>query len=174
MADISKIILPSGDEYSLKDSVFAASAAAGITSTDISNWNAKVSDDKTWNGISLANGTTLGQSVSYVPAKSNSKNNDNGSMYFLPISNTPTANNGAKYNASAYLSSTTPAATDNSTKVATTAYVKTAISNIDIPALEPVANVEAMLTSLGLAINLNLTAAATGTAETGHAVVQEG
>ena len=29
------------------DPVFSASAAAGISATDISNWNAKVSDDKT-------------------------------------------------------------------------------------------------------------------------------
>lgn len=172
MADISKIILPSGDEYNLKDSVFAASAAAGITSTDISNWNAKVSDDKTWNGVSL-------DKTSQVT---------NGADFYVPYIATTTstqaklmpAGDGAvKYrlvsrDGSGYIKSTTPAATENSTKVATTAYVTRAISNIDIPALEPVANVEAMLTSLGLAINLNLTAAAAGTAETGHAVVQEG
>lgn len=56
MADISQVKLPNGDTYNLVDEtsgyiknytetdpVFSASAAAGITSTDISNWNAKVS-----------------------------------------------------------------------------------------------------------------------------------
>lgn len=173
MADISKIILPSGDEYNLKDSVFAASAAAGITSTDISNWNAKVSDDKTWNGVTLSLSTTAMSNNSFrIPFMWDVGNQT--SMRMGHAGKQPTASYIAMYDANAYLNSTTPTATDNSTKVATTAYVTTAISNIDIPALEPVANVEAMLTSLGLAINLNLTAAATGTAETGHAVVQEG
>lgn len=54
MADISQVKLPNGDTYNLVDEtsgyiknytetdpVFSASAAAGITSTDISNWNSK-------------------------------------------------------------------------------------------------------------------------------------
>ncbi len=39
----------------------------------------------------------------------------------------------AKYDINAYLYSTTPSANDNSTKVATTTYVDTAISGISIP-----------------------------------------
>jgi len=35
------------------DPIFSASAAAGITSTDISNWNAKVSDTGNWNDVAL-------------------------------------------------------------------------------------------------------------------------
>lgn len=58
MADISQIKLPNGDTYNLVDEtsgyiknyievdpVFSASAAAGITSTDIANWNAKSDTD---------------------------------------------------------------------------------------------------------------------------------
>ena len=44
------------------------------------------------------------------------------------LTSTPTANKGAKYDSSAYLNSTTPAANDNSTKVATTAYVDAAVA----------------------------------------------
>ena len=39
-----------------------------------------------------------------------------------------------------------------------------------LPTLEPMANVEAMLTSYGLNASANLTQAQTGTAETDHAV----
>lgn len=120
------------------DPVFSASAAAGISSTDISNWNAKVSDDKTWNGVELAKQSTTNSGDStYVPlATSTSPIN----MSFTPVKKTPTANAIAKYDASAYLYSTTPSADDNSTKVATAAYVNNAISNaeeISISSTEP-------------------------------------
>ena len=59
MADISQVKLPNGDTYNLVDEtsgyiknytetdpVFSASAAAGITATDISNWNGKSSTDE--------------------------------------------------------------------------------------------------------------------------------
>lgn len=59
MADVSQIKLPNGDTYNLVDEtsgyiknytetdpVFSASAAAGITSTDISNWNGKSDTDE--------------------------------------------------------------------------------------------------------------------------------
>ena len=54
MADISQVKLPNGDTYNLVDEtsgyiknyietdpIFSASAASGITATDITNWNAK-------------------------------------------------------------------------------------------------------------------------------------
>jgi hypothetical protein len=110
------------------DPVFSASAAAGITSTDISNWNSKVSDDKTWNGVELVkqSATNTGDGT-YIPlATSISPIN----MSFTPVKKTPTANAIAKYDASAYLYSTTPPANDNSTKVATTAYVDAAIPQV--------------------------------------------
>lgn len=51
-------------------------------------------------------------------------------MSFTPVKKTPTANVIAKYDTSAYLYSTTPSASDNSTKVATTAYVDNAIPRV--------------------------------------------
>lgn len=47
------------------------------------------------------------------------------------LTSTPTAKKGAQYDSSAYLNSTTPSANDNSTKVATTAYVDNAVSSVD-------------------------------------------
>ena len=111
------------------DPVFSTSAAAGITSTDISNWNAKVSDTGKWNGVELKTGTTLGTSTTYVPGKSNSTAGS-GDMYFLPIGVTPTAGYGVKWDNNKYIYTTTPSANDNSTKVATTAYVDAAIPKV--------------------------------------------
>ena len=117
--------------YTETDPVFSASAAADITTTDIDNWNAKVSDDKTWNGVSLAKQSTTNSGDStYVPlATSLSPVN----MSFTPVKKTPTNNTIAKYDSSAYLHSTTPSSNDNSTKVATTAYVDTAIDTLPEP-----------------------------------------
>lgn len=112
------------------DPVFSASAAHGITQNDIDSWNAKVSDDKTWNGVTLVKQQTINTGDgTYVPlATSTSPIN----ISFTPVKKTPTANAIAKYDASAYLYSTTPSANDNSTKVATTAYVDAAIPTISI------------------------------------------
>lgn len=51
-------------------------------------------------------------------------------MSFTPVKKTPTANAISKYDANAYLYSTTPSTNDNSTKVATTAYVDAAIPKV--------------------------------------------
>lgn len=108
--------------------MFSASAAAGISATDISNWNAKVSDDKTWNGVSLAKQQTVNTGDdTYVPLASSTAPVN---MSFTPVKKTPTANVIAKYDSSSYLYSTTPSANDNSTKVATTAYVDNAIPKV--------------------------------------------
>ena len=117
--------------YTETDPVFSASAAAGITSTDISNWNSKVSDDKTWNGVTLTTTATNTTDLYYVPTKSNTELS--GSASWMKATSSPTNYAIAKYNGSAYLSSTTPSANDNSTKVATTAYVDAAVSGIVIP-----------------------------------------
>ena len=110
------------------DPVFAASAAAGITATDISNWNAKVSDTGKWNNVSLAiqQATNSGDGT-YVPLFNSL---DAASVSLTPVKKTPTANVIAKYDANSYLYSTTPSANDNSTKVATTAYVDAAIPDV--------------------------------------------
>lgn len=94
------------------DPVFSASAAAGITSNDIQNWNNKTSSIGTITGVSV-NGTSIATSgvanITSVPA----------SILTGTIPNGVTA--------------TTQTQSDNSTKIATTAYVDTAISNLPEP-----------------------------------------
>ena len=101
--------------------------ANGITSTDITNWNAKISDDKTWNGVTLNKTSGMGSSNIYVPYATSAKAS---SMNYWSASETPNNYAIAKYDSSAYLKSTTPSANDNSTKVATTAYVDAAIPKV--------------------------------------------
>jgi hypothetical protein len=120
-----------GNTYSIPsstetDPVFSASAAAGITVTDISNWNAKVSDDKTWNGVAL--------DVTLVDMSNNSCRipfmwdiSGETSARMIRATKIPANNEIALYDDNAYLKSTTPSANDNSTNVATTAYVDAAI-----------------------------------------------
>ena len=111
--------------YTETDPVFEASAAAGITSTDISNWNAKVSDDHKWNDVSLTHGLNVGSdNDSYVPIMGTV---DGTTANFNVVTKTPQNYAIAKYGTGAYLYSTTPSANDNSTKVATTAWVKSAL-----------------------------------------------
>lgn len=94
------------------DPVFSASAAAGITSNDIQNWNNKTSSIGTITGVSI-NGTSIATSgvanITSVPA----------SILTGAIPNGITA--------------TTQTQSDNSTKIATTAYVDTAIGNLPEP-----------------------------------------
>lgn len=102
-------------------------AANGITSTDISNWNAKVSDDKKWNDIALVfQKSSSSAETNYVvdlgTDVTQSGHSKNASYY--PVTRVPHANYIAKYDANAYLNSTTTDSTDSSTKVATTAFVK--------------------------------------------------
>ena len=113
--------------YTETDPVFSASAAASITNTDISNWNAKVSDDKTWNGVILDKVGITNSGVNYVPARSAI---DATTAYQLKATYTPEALKIAKWDNGPYLHSTTPSANDNSTKVATTAYVDAAIPDV--------------------------------------------
>ena len=54
--------------YTETDPIFSASAASGITSTDITNWNNKVSDDKTWNNVTLTKQQYTDSSNKYIPA----------------------------------------------------------------------------------------------------------
>lgn len=92
---------------------------------------ALTSEVQTWNGVSLVKQrvTNTGDST-YVPlATSLTPIN----MSFTPVKKTPTANAIAKYDNSSYLYSTTPSDNDNSTKVATTAFVATAIENLPEP-----------------------------------------
>lgn len=116
--------------YTETDPVFSASAAASITSTDISNWNAKVSDDKTWNGVelNLTSGISSSEDLTfYIPGRRSVLDT---TAYQVRATSNPSANRIAKYDINSYLYSTTPSANDNSTKVATTAYVDAAIPDV--------------------------------------------
>ena len=106
------------------DPIFSASAAAGITATDITNWNNKVSDDHKWNDVSLDK-TSISYLAAdeYIPKMTSSSATSAG---FTKATSTPTRHCIAKYdsvNSIPYLKSTTPDASDDSTKVATTAWV---------------------------------------------------
>lgn len=114
--------------YTETDPVFSASAAAGITSTDISNWNAKVSDDKTWNGVTLNKSITDSTADLYIPCMGSVSAT---SAYYVKALDTGTVGGSIAIRSSGgYLYSTTPSANDNSTKVATTAYVDAAIPKV--------------------------------------------
>ena len=87
-----------------------------------------VEDNGKWNNVSLAKQQVTSSSDStYIPLFINL---DSSSVSLTPVKKTPTANVIAKYDASSYLYSTTPTASDNSTKVATTAYVDAAIPTV--------------------------------------------
>ena len=127
--------------YTETDPVFSASAAAGISSMDISNWNAKVSDDKTWNGIELDKRSISGYS-GYIPYVQSTTST---TASLREMSDTPSSGRIAVYNNSSYLTSKTPSANDNSTKVATTAYVDAAIPDTSrfIPTTTNTTNINA-------------------------------
>lgn len=117
--------------YTETDPVFSASAAAGITATDISNWNAKVSDTGKWNDVKL-NKTVVSNPTTatlFVPILTSTTTTTG---YLVGATYSPNAGYLAKYDNSKYLYSTTPSANDNSTKVATTAYVDNAVPKIHI------------------------------------------
>lgn len=103
--------------------------ASSITNEDITSWNNKVSDDKTWNGVTLSSTTIQASTKYYVPIKAQASSGS-GTANWMGATATPTAYEIARYDASSYLNSTTPSANDNSTKVATTAYVDRAIPTI--------------------------------------------
>lgn len=118
--------------YTETDPVFTASPAHGITSTDISNWNAKVSDDKTWNGVTLNKSEAAGNDNYYLTGITDGTTTSTTAR-LIKATTTPEANRIPKYGVGAYLKSTTPSTDDNSTKVATTEFVKSVIPTV----LEP-------------------------------------
>lgn len=98
--------------------------ANGITSANITTWNSIVSDDHKWNDVSLTHGLNASGNDFYVPGIGTV---DGTAANLNRVTNTPMNYAIAKYGTGAYLYSTTPSANDNSTKVATTAYVDAAI-----------------------------------------------
>ena len=77
-------------------------------------------DDKTWNGITLNKTETISNSDMYLAARANTSST---TAYQIKATMTPEAGKIPLYQNGAYLNSTTPSTNDNSTKVATTAYV---------------------------------------------------
>ena len=95
-----------------------------------------VEDDKTWNGVTLelvGTSQSSGTNEYYIPGRSTTSAT---TAYQYKATSTPGPNYIAKYDVNTYLISTTPSANDNSTKVATTAYVDAAIPTVPSWALE--------------------------------------
>ena len=86
--------------------------------------NATVDDHK-WNDVSLTKSTGTTSNNIYVPYMTSTSGTG---ANLATASTTPTAHYIAKYDANKRLYSTTPTAGDDSTKVATTAFVQSAIS----------------------------------------------
>ena len=82
-------------------------------------------DDHKWNNVSLTKSAGTTSNNIYMPYMTSTSGT---SASLATASTTPTAHYIAKYDASSYLNSTTPTSGDNSTKVATTAFVSSAIS----------------------------------------------
>lgn len=81
--------------------------------------------DGKWNGVTLANTGANINANSYVPVKDSTTLS--GTASWATVTHTPSSYCIAKYDDGPYLYSTKPAASDNSTKVATTSFVKTAL-----------------------------------------------
>lgn len=83
-------------------------------------------DDKTWNGVTLDKVGTVQSTSMYIPARLNTSAT---TAYQVQATTTPTSGSQkiALYDSDAYLNSTTPTTGDNTTKVATTAFVKSAV-----------------------------------------------
>ena len=114
--------------YTETDPVFSASAAAGITSSDITNWNNKVSDTKTWGDVAAPSSRSDTTSNRYVPQFTNTNSSSSTTASFAMVGSEPFGCGIPKWDNNKYLYAATPSANDNSTKVATTAYISSAIS----------------------------------------------
>lgn len=108
----------------------ALSANISLSASDVSALP-DTTDVTKWNGVALSKSTMTGSTSNYWVACVSGTGSITAD--YLTVTHTPTAYKIAKYDGSSYLHSTTPAASDNSTKVATTAYVKTAVGSISVP-----------------------------------------
>lgn len=89
-------------------------------------------DDHKWNDVTLNKSAASSNNNYYVAAITSGSTSDTEAR-LVQATTTPTGNAIPKYNVNKYLISTTPDSTDNTTKVATTAFVKGAI-DASIPA----------------------------------------
>lgn len=116
--------------YTETDPIFSASAASGITSTDISNWNNKISDTKTWGDVVAPSSRADTSSNRYIPQFSATDSSSTTTASFILTRVEPFGLGVPKWDNNNYLYAGTPSANDNSTKVATTAYVDAAIPKV--------------------------------------------
>lgn len=121
---VSDLTNDSGYLTSESDPVFNASAAANISAADISSWNGKVSDDHKWNDVALDKISNYGGADVYVPYVSSTSGT---TANLVGMRDTASSRTIAVRTSEGYLRATTPSASDDSTRVATTAFVKTAI-----------------------------------------------
>ena len=106
------------------DATGAASAAPVQSVNGQTGAVTVVEDDKTWNGVTLNKSGTISAANMYLAARTEI---DATTAYQIKATTTPESGKIPLYQSGAYLASTTPSANDNSTKVATTAYVDAAI-----------------------------------------------
>ena len=135
---INGIITPTSD-YMAANKAYVDNAISGITYpvTSVNGQTGAVTiaaDDKTWNGVALTATEAQSNGVQYIPVFQSKQLS--GSANMLTATSTPTAYKITKYDENAYLKSTTPSANDNSSKVATTAYVDAAIPSVPSWALQ--------------------------------------
>ncbi len=93
------------------------------TNGSAASWAAVTQDDHKWNDVALSHSISDYTNAVYIPELTTSSGTSAG---LATASSTPGTNRIAKYDANSYLNSTTPSANDNSTRVATTAYVDSA------------------------------------------------
>ena len=122
---ISKVKL-NNTEYDIKDADARSRLTTAETKLSGIAEGATVDDHK-WGGVTLGSSGSNINANSYIPFMS-SISNSSGTAAWATATNTPTNYAIAKYDSNAYLKSTTPASGDSSTKVATTAFVSSAIS----------------------------------------------
>lgn len=131
-AAVFDFVLPKGDKGDTGTGIPSGGSdgqLVGKSSGSIAWVDPPVTDDHKWNDVALTKsvaGFTNNDPV-YLPAQSTSTGK---TAYFIGGSFTPTARYMARYDANSYLHSTTPSASDNSTKCATTAYVDAAIPTV--------------------------------------------
>lgn len=105
-----------------------AAAAAPVQSVNGKTGAVTIAeDDKTWGGWVLPRSYGNVAEMVYVPTRTSTDS------YLAIATSDPSQYRIAKYDGNSYLKSTTPASSDNSTKVATTAFVATAIENLPEP-----------------------------------------
>lgn len=120
--------------YPIKKSSFAGNGCGCVACTHLIIENAKVSDDKTWNGVGLTTTQTNTVTLYYIPAKASTTLS--GDAVWFKATTTPTNHAITKWDGNSYLYSTTPSASDNSTKVATTAYVDNAVGSVQTTSVQ--------------------------------------